>query len=497
MFDAAFKAKIQGYKNEPPGSVVAPCKRAPAHLTVKVIHAENHKAFGGVQVSIDGPTPKTGRTDRSTGKVTFHNLDPGGYSARFIPPSMNPPVFEEGDKSRYLAENEAIVALGPAEHNEVILVVRRTKIETSDRLACQRAKDLLVFIDELEFKDKKRLLTGQFCGYAHEDPPGKAKEEADRVSDYLIEKTHGLTQKYPAFICVDYGNFMATRELDTAAANAVALEYAKAGGLVSVSVHVYNPARPIAELSVKDRPKRKEKNPKYPHEDPKNEFVYIDLPKEASNDFDGLFDYRMRVGGVGVQDLWYEQIAQVATGLKVLQNAGIVVLFRPFHEMNGDWFWWGKHEPAKFKAAWRILHRKLTSEHQLHNLLWVYGPNNGTDTSKYYPGNHWVDLIGLDVYTDYVQPTANGVGFDGYDELAQIEKPFGFTEFGPHDAKSAPGTYDYRKFIDGVIQHFPRTTHFLAWYKNWSPANNPNPKKFYTHPWIITREDLPKHVVKP
>ena len=39
--------------------------------------------------------------------------------------------------------------------------------------------------------------------------------------------------------------------------------------------------------------------------------------------------------------------------------------------------------------------------------------------------------------------------------------------------------------------------HVLAWYRNWSPANNPNTKEFYAHPWIITRDDLPKHLVKP
>jgi len=106
-----------------------------------------------------------------------------------------------------------------------------------------------------------------------------------------------------------------------------------------------------------------------------------------------------------------------------------------------------------------------------------------------------VDLIGLDVYTDYVQPGENKTGIFGYDELSQIEKPFGFTEFGPHDAKSAPGDFDYRLFVNGVMRHFPRTTHFLAWYKTWSPALNPNAKGLYNHPWMITREDLPDHLV--
>jgi len=379
MSAPAFRSKIQGYKNEPPGSVVAPCKRAPAHLTVKVIHAENHKSFGGAQVSINGPTSKTGRTDRSTGKVTFRDLDPGDYAATFIPPAFNPPVFNPAEKSRYQCDNEPlIITLGSGEHKEVTLVISRRKIETSDPMACQRAKDLLEFIDGLEFKEEKRLLTGQFCGYAHEDPPrkeGRSEDtilaEDDRVSSLVTRRIHQDTGKHPAFICVDYGNFMASRELDTAAANKLALKYAGAGGLVSISVHVYNPARPIALLSAKDRPKRKEVNPDYPHLDPDNEFVYRDLPEEASKDFDGLFDNTKYVGGKKVQDLWYTQIGQIASGLKVLEDAGIVVLLRPFHEMNGDWFWWGKHDPAKFKSAWRIFHKKLTEEYELHNLLWV------------------------------------------------------------------------------------------------------------------------------
>jgi len=61
-----------------------------------------------------------------------------------------------------------------------------------------------------------------------------------------------------------------------------------------------------------------------------------------------------------------------------------------------------------------------------------------------------VDLIGLDTYTDFV----DAKHIKGYAEMAQIKKPFGFTEFGPHGA-SDPGNYDYLRFISGSAEDFP------------------------------------------
>ena len=79
--------------------------------------------------------------------------------------------------------------------------------------------------------------------------------------------------------------------------------------------------------------------------------------------------------------------------------------------------------------------RPLHQDRGLNNLLWVYGPNHGKKTADYYAGDGNVDIVGLDVYTDFVDPRH----ILGYPEAARLPKPFGFTEFGPHGPQNPPG----------------------------------------------------------
>jgi mannan endo-1,4-beta-mannosidase len=93
----------------------------------------------------------------------------------------------------------------------------------------------------------------------------------------------------------------------------------------------------------------------------------------------------------------------VAEGLQQLKDAGVVVLWRPFHEMNGDWFWWGKKTGDDgYKKLYRMLYDRLVNFHHLNNLIWVYNCNELNDNvdpyEKYYPGNDVVDILATDVY---------------------------------------------------------------------------------------------------
>ena len=116
---------------------------------------------------------------------------------------------------------------------------------------------------------------------------------------------------------------------------------------------------------------------------------------------------------------WMQELDLMAAGLKELQEAGVVVLWRPFHEMNGGWFWWGAAEPEKFIAVWRHMFDYFSKTKGLNNLLWVYGPNHGQNTASYYAGEQYVDIVGLDAYTDYLDPQH----VKGYAEVAALPKP--------------------------------------------------------------------------
>jgi mannan endo-1,4-beta-mannosidase len=84
----------------------------------------------------------------------------------------------------------------------------------------------------------------------------------------------------------------------------------------------------------------------------------------------------------------------------------IPIIFRPFHENNGNWFWWGASSctPEQYKALWRFTIAYLRDQRHVHSLLYAYSPDRFWGYNGYlerYPGNEWVDILGHDNYTDF------------------------------------------------------------------------------------------------
>jgi mannan endo-1,4-beta-mannosidase len=99
----------------------------------------------------------------------------------------------------------------------------------------------------------------------------------------------------------------------------------------------------------------------------------------------------------------------VAACLKQLQDARIPVLWRPFHEMNGVWFWWcNKPGEDGFKKLWIAMYDYFTAHHKLNNLLWVWNTNAPRDKindeagpyADFFPGIAYVDVLAADVYNN-------------------------------------------------------------------------------------------------
>ena len=87
------------------------------------------------------------------------------------------------------------------------------------------------------------------------------------------------------------------------------------------------------------------------------------------------------------------------------QLGDIPVLFRPLHECDGGWFWWGSATTDKetYKALYRYTEDYLTSQ-GVHNFIYVYSPGGPVEEEKYlsrYPGDDYVDVLGFDYYNDY------------------------------------------------------------------------------------------------
>ena len=85
--------------------------------------------------------------------------------------------------------------------------------------------------------------------------------------------------------------------------------------------------------------------------------------------------------------------------LQQLQRMNIPVLWRPFHEFDGKWFWWGRGGEEGFIKLWRLMYDRYVNLHGLNNLIWVLGYSDAPgDLQPWYPGDDVVDILGGDSY---------------------------------------------------------------------------------------------------
>ena len=171
-------------------------------------------------------------------------------------------------------------------------------------------------------------------------------------------------------------------------------------------------------------------------------------------------------------------IDSIAVQLKKFQAANIPVLWRPLHEAPGAFFWWGAKGPEAYKALWRMLYKRLTNYHQLHNLIWVYAPTQSPPAS-WYPGDAYVDITGVDLYLD---PSANmSSDWSGQQAAHGGQKLVALTETG-----NLPDPNKVRAFAT-----------WWSWFTVWSGPDfiRKQPlallQRLYTDPDIITRDELP------
>jgi mannan endo-1,4-beta-mannosidase len=174
---------------------------------------------------------------------------------------------------------------------------------------------------------------------------------------------------------------------------------------------------------------------------------------------------------------WQAQVDVVAGYLKQLQDAHVPVLFRPYHEINGNWFWWGGR-PGKdgSQALYRQIYDRFVNVHHLDNLLWVWNANtpNGSNASAielYYPGEQYADLLSIDVYGDFKEKYYTGM-------LALAGgKPIALGEVGGVPTPE-------------VLAKQPRWTYFMCWSEFIQEHNSVElVNAIYHAPQVLTRDD--------
>lgn len=113
---------------------------------------------------------------------------------------------------------------------------------------------------------------------------------------------------------------------------------------------------------------------------------------------------------------WLDKVADFLGDLKDEKGVPIPILFRPWHELTGNWFWWCQNvcTPDEFKQLWMLTYDHLVNKRKLHNLLWVYNTAEFSSTEQFlerYPGNQFADVISFDAYQHENQISSVGNAF--------------------------------------------------------------------------------------
>ena len=212
---------------------------------------------------------------------------------------------------------------------------------------------------------------------------GQYADEGRASSEY--EKITAKTGKTFAVLGLDMGNYSLGSKAHGAESKTVEYAYdwyKNAGGIVQLCWHWTTPEDYAVNSG--DQP------------------WYSSFYKEGSKlDLDKI----MNGEDDAAYQLLMDDIDNMANELARLRDAGVPVLWRPLHEAAGGWFWWGNCEPESYKKLWNVMYDKMTNEHNLTNLIWVW---NGQDPA-WYPGDETVDINGWDIYAgNHVDSSQSG-----------------------------------------------------------------------------------------
>lgn len=204
-------------------------------------------------------------------------------------------------------------------------------------------------------------------------------------------------------------------------------------------------------------------------------------------------------------------IAQVALSAKGADGKLIPIIFRPFHEMEGGWFWWGRpyRTPEEFKALWQFTIEYLRDRLEVHNFLYAFSTDCKFKTrDEYlidYPGDKYVDVLGMDDYWDFRPDGANNPTLAGekikiVSDLAQEKgKLAAMTETG---LESIPDSIWFTGKLLPVLRYKDAKLAYVMLWRNDNHMKNhfygpfpgqisvPDFLKFYNDDYTLFEKDL-------
>ncbi|MCR8657712.1 glycosyl hydrolase [Paenibacillus endoradicis] len=194
-------------------------------------------------------------------------------------------------------------------------------------------------------------------------------------------------------------------------------------------------------------------------------------------------------------------IEDLAEQLLILQDNNVPVLFRPYHEAEGNgglngegaWFWWASAGAEVYKQLWDLLYTELTETYDLHNLIWTYNSYVYSTSPAWYPGDDQVDIVGYDKYNTV---------YNRYDGLSGVPNEDAITSIFYQLVDLTDGTKmvamtenDTIPSVQNLIDEKSGWLYFCPWYGEHllsSSFNYPATlTTLYQSNYVITLDELP------
>ncbi len=300
--------------------------------------------------------------------------------------------------------------------------------------ATPEARALLAYLDSIS---GKATITGQ-----HNYP-----NDGSRWTDLAYD----LTGKYPGLFGADFG-FSAGDDKDSVLSRPAMIEEAERqyrnGAVITLTWHAVRPTD--------DEP-----------------VTFRDSVQGHLTDYEWQ---QLLTPGSPLYNRWCAQVDVVAGYLRQLRDAHVPVLFRPYHEINGNWFWWGGRPGKDGSAAlYRQIYDRFVNVHHLDNLVWVWNVNvpggNAGPVTDYDPGPQFADVVTMDNYGEFKQ--------EYYASMLELAgaRPIALAEVGTLPSPE-------------VLDQQPRWTYFMTWSEFIRAANPLELANAVFHaPRMLNRDD--------
>ena len=316
------------------------------------------------------------------------------------------------------------------------------KREAVNKNAIREVQAVLDYLADIE---GKHILTGQHT-------QTMAQEELGRI--------HGITGKYPAlcgFELLSYSQNIRLETADEACKKEVrenqgtlqkAWEWAEKGGLLTFTWHWFSP------LGGRDKS------------------FYA-----CNTEFDAK---KALLEGTKEHAAFLHDLDAMAELLRPFGEKHVPILWRPFHEAEGNWFWWGAFGGDTARELYRFMFRYYTKKHHLDNLIWVWN----SPAPAGYVGDEYCDIISRDMYPPAHAHSDFREAYQGLLRITGQEKGCAIAETG-----IIPDA-------DWLERYHTKWLWYMTWSGDFARTQKWNSdaalKKLYAHPYAVTLEKLPK-----